>query len=98
MRREVVVHRGALAALDRLNNEERERIFRALERLPADPDLVRSSPNVRVLRHATAVYLLRATHNLRVLFRLAGDQVTLLDIVHRDKLDYIWRLQDHVDQ
>ena len=51
-------------------------------------------PYVAKIRGHERIYLARASNDIRIIFQVEGDTMTILDIVSRDKIQRLSRLYD----
>ena len=87
----ITISRKAQIAIDALQSADRKRVVRAIELLSHPVADVLSHNQVRKLAGVDRLFVLRATHRLRVVFSISDGQIEVVDIVPLDRLDRIFR-------
>jgi len=94
---DLTLHRRAVMALDTLSHRERAKVEEALRLLrdPKETLLVRA----RTARLSTpdAMFIMRASPSIRLLFRRTENGIEVLDIVRRDTLSSFANKSAHAD-
>ncbi|GAI27679.1 unnamed protein product [marine sediment metagenome] len=78
--------RRASVALNTLTSKDRAKVLSAiglLQRSPDDPYITRI---VKEFADAPALYLMKVTGTLRIIFTYSGSTISILDIVRSDRL------------
>ncbi len=87
----VTYHRRANWALDEFEPEVRHEVREALKTIAAQKS-VTVSPLVARFSDSTSMYILRATPEIRVIFRTSGEGIEVLDVVKSATLDAVGRM------
>jgi hypothetical protein len=85
--KEITFHRRAAMALDAFPRAARTKVRAAVRRIqdPASGALI--CTKVAKLPTDEPLYIMRASPDIRVIFRKMGDAIDVLDVVRRDTLD-----------
>jgi hypothetical protein len=87
----ITISRKAQIAIDALQSADRKHVAQAIELLSHPVADVLSHNQVRKLAGPDKLFVLRATHRLRVVFSISEGQIEVVDIVPVDRLDRIFR-------
>jgi len=92
----VTYHRRANWALDEFEPEVQHQVRGALKKIAAQKS-VTGSPVVARFSDSRSMYILRATPEIRVIFRTSGDAIEVLDVVKSATLDSFSRIPSTSD-
>ncbi len=90
MRRTVELVDRARIAIDNLQQRDQEKVvatIEILENYPEDPRLQRKVYKIKKLQD---YYVAQAGMKYRIIFTLSDDQITIVDIVHHDRLERLF--------
>lgn len=91
---ELILADSVINSLKTFENEELIRINRALDKIEKSEsvfDILRSKDVVRLLQFDN-LYVVRASNILRIILRIEGDIVLVVDVTKKDRIDRIRRM------